>query len=230
MEKLVVILTGPPGAGKGTQADILAEEYGFFHLESSKVIEAKFANAAADDALLQNEKAKWAAGELNTPVLVREWIMERIERLAAEGRSIVFSGSFRTLYEAEGEVPLVERLYGPEHVHVFHLDITRERSIERNSARRICTANRHPIPSLPGHERLTTCPKDGSQLVKRELDTPETVSVRYDAYLEETAPVLGYFAGRGHSVVRIDGDASIETVHARIVQELELGRPQPPRD
>lgn len=225
MEQQAVIFTGPPGSGKGTQADILAEEYGFFHLESSKVIENKIASAAADDAVLQNEKERWLTGKLNTPALVRDWIIERIEELASQGESIVFSGSFRTLYEAEAEIPLMERLFGHHNVHIFNLDISKEKSIERNSSRRICKAKRHPIPR---YLDVTTCPKDGSELVTRELDTPETIAVRYDEYLKETAPVLGYFRGKGYDVIDIDGDTTVEAVHVHVARALDLGeRPQP---
>jgi adenylate kinase len=221
-ERRVVILVGPPGAGKGTQAQLLEEEYGFLHLESSKVIEEKFVSGG-DDLVIERERNLWKSGKLNTPALVRQWIMERIEQIAAHDASIVFSGSPRTLFEAEGEVPLLERLYGPEHIYAFHIDVSREVSVRRNSKRRICKANRHPIPNLPEYRDLTACPHDGSELVTRVLDTPGTIAVRYDTYLRQTAPVLGFLQAKGYEPIVIDGDTSIEAVHARIAGILERG-------
>lgn len=222
--KRAVILIGPPGAGKGTQADLLAEEMGFYHLESSKVIEDKFKNAPPNDPVIFREMALWHAGKLNSPELVRAWILERVREAAAQGTSIVFSGSPRTLYEAEGEAPVLEELYGIHNVHVINLDIDEEQSVRRNSKRRICKANRHPIPNLPGFEKLTKCPKDGSELITRALDTPETIKVRFQEYLNRTAPVIAFFRDRGYVIVTINGDASIESVHARIADYLDNSR------
>lgn len=219
----VVILIGPPGAGKGTQANLLEEEMGFFHLESSKVIEDKFKNSNGDP-VLEREREIWKSGKLNTPQLVRLWMMERMEEVAGQGKSLVLSGNPRTLYEVQGELPHLEKLYGSEHVTIIHLDVSREISVERNSKRRICKAKRHPIPDLPEYRGLTHCPKDGSELVTRSLDTPETITIRYDTYMHDTSPVLGYMTGRGYDVVRIDGDNTIEAVHQQIARLLERGQ------
>lgn len=217
-------LIGPPGSGKGTQADLLMEEKGFFHLESSKVIEEKFKNAPPDDPVIFHEMTLWKTGKLNTPKLVVQWILERVRALAAEGASIVFSGNPRTLFEVEAEMPIFEELYGATNIHVLHLSVPDERSIERNSKRRICKANRHPIPNLPAYAHLTTCPKDGSELITRALDTPETIKVRLQEYRERTAPVLGYLKDRGYSITDIDGDKTREAVHHHIVEALERRR------
>lgn len=226
----VVIFIGPPGAGKGTQADLLQEEYGFFHLESSKVIEEKFKNAEPGDPYIEHEKELWHSGKLNTPELVRQWILERIRQAATAGESIVFSGSPRTIYEAEGEIPVLEELYGPEHIHVINLQVPEGRSIERNSKRRICKANRHPIPNLPGLEKLTTCPKDGSELITRALDTPETIKVRLKEYEQRTAPIMEFLTKRGYAVITINGDASIESVHQHIAEYLDRNRVPTPQE
>src|SRR3989338_2116556 len=80
-KKWTVILIGPPGSGKGTQADLLAEKFGLFHLESSKIIEEKLKKADPDDWVLQNEKRLWESGTLNTPELVLQWIQEKIKEI-----------------------------------------------------------------------------------------------------------------------------------------------------
>ena len=77
-KKSVIILIGPPGSGKGTQAELLAEKFGLFHLESSKVIEEKLKNIDPDDWILQREQHLWESGQLNTPETALKWIQEKI--------------------------------------------------------------------------------------------------------------------------------------------------------
>lgn len=216
----VVILIGPPGSGKGTQADLLAEKFGLVHLESSKVIENKFKTADPGDEVIAREKKLWESGELNTPELVRAWMLDAIRELHGKGMGIVLSGSPRTLFEAEGELPVFEELYGKENVKAIHLNLSKEESIKRNSARRICQANRHPIPDFPMFKDISTCPKDGSPLVKRGLDAPETIGVRYEVYLRRTQPIISFVQERGHNMLEIEGEQSIEDVSRDILNGL----------
>ena len=89
--------------------------------------------------------------------------------------------------------PVTERAieYGKENVYVVHMDVPPEVTIERNSKRRICEKNRHPIKWTPKTKDWTTCPEDGSPLISRGiLDDPETIKVRLKEYQERTEPVL----------------------------------------
>ena len=219
-KKWTVILIGPPGSGKGTQAELLAEKFGLVHLESSKVIENKFKNADPSDPVILKEKETWRAGELTSPELVREWMLEEIRSLHGKGMGIVLSGSPRTMFEAEGEMPVFEELYGKDSVKVFHLNLSKEESIKRNSSRRICEANRHTIPDFPMFKDIKTCPKDGSHLVRRELDTPETIGVRYEVYLKRTQPILSFIQERGYKITEIEGEQDIDKVFEDILKGL----------
>ena len=219
-KKWVVLLIGPPGSGKGTQAEMLAEKFGLVHLESSQVIEGKFKNADPDDPVISKEKAAWKAGELTSPELVREWMLEEIRALHNKGMGIVFSGSPRTMFEAEGEIPVFEELYGKDNVKTIHLNLSKEESIKRNSGRRICEANRHTIPDFPIFKDIKTCPKDGSPLVKRELDTPETIAVRYEVYLRRTQPILSFIQEKGYNIIEIEGEQDIDKVFKDILEGL----------
>lgn len=219
-QKMAIVLVGPPGSGKGTQADLLAEDFGLVHLESSKVIEGKFASAAPDDEIINREKEIWKAGKLNTPRLVRQWMTEQMELMGTAGRGIVLSGSPRTLFEVEGELPVLERIYGRDKIKVVNIRIGEDESVKRNSKRRICQAKRHPIPNFPEFEGITSCPKDGSPVLTRALDKPETIKVRYATYLEETEPVLGFFSEHHYLILPINGEQSIETVHDDILKGL----------
>lgn len=219
--KEVIILVGPPGAGKGTQAEMLAEKFGLFNFETSKIIEEKFKNADPSDEVISAEKENWKAGKLVTPKLVFEWIMDKVRELAGEGKGIVFSGSPRTLYEAENELPIFENLYGKDKIEAINIKLTEGESIKRNSKRRICEKNRHPIPNFPEFENITECPKDDSPIITRLLDNAETIKVRYKTYLAETEPVLAFLRERGYHILEIDGEQPIDSVFNDIIEKLK---------
>ncbi len=218
--KKLFIIIGPPGAGKGTQAEMLAEKFGLFNFETSKIIEEKFKNADPSDEIISAEKENWKAGKLVTPKLVFEWIIDKVKTLAGEGKGIVFSGSPRTLYEAENELPIFEDLYGKDKIEAINIKLTEAESIKRNSKRRICEKNRHPIPNFPEFENITKCPKDDSPIITRLLDNADTIKVRYKTYLAETEPVLAFLKEKGYTILEINGEQSIEKVFADILDKL----------
>lgn len=218
--KAIIILIGPPGSGKGTQADLLAEDEGIVHLETSKIIEEKLKDGGPDDPILIQARSDFKSGKLIDPAVVTGWVVERMRELAAQGKGIVFSGSFRTVYETEHEIPVSEELYGKENIHVLSIVLSEEESVKRNSFRRICKANRHPIPNFPEYEKITQCPEDGSEIETRVLDNPETIRVRYQTYLKETEPVLAVFARYGYQVTAINGEQPIRKVHDDIKDVL----------
>lgn len=219
-KKWLVILIGPPGSGKGTQADSLGEKFGLVHFETSKVLDEKLNNADPNDKVLMHEKNVRASGELNSPELVVKWALEKISDLAQKGLGLVFSGSPRTLYEAEHEMPVFEALYGKDSIKVIHLNLTKEESVKRNSSRRICKADRHSIPDLPMFKDMTVCPKDGSELITQNFDAPETIDIRYEVYLRRTQPILSFLQERGYNSIEIEGEQSIEEVFADILKGL----------
>lgn len=220
IKKWAVILIGPPGSGKGTQAELLAEKFGLIHFETSKVLDEKLNNADSNDEVLMHEKKIRAAGELNSPELVVEWALEKIEELAKKGLGLVFSGSPRTLYEAEHEMSVIEELYGNDSIKVIHLNLSKEESVRRNSSRRICKASRHSIPDFPMFKDIKTCPKDGSELITQNFDTPETIGVRYEVYLRRTQPILSFLQERGYNILEIEGEQPIEDVFGEILKGL----------
>ncbi|HWA64267.1 MAG TPA: nucleoside monophosphate kinase, partial [Candidatus Paceibacterota bacterium] len=133
---------------------------------------------------------------------------------------VVASGSPRTLYEAEAELPIFEELYGKDNLKIISLQVSEEESVKRNSARRVCKQSNHPIPNFPEYEGMTACPQDGSPIITRADDAPETIRHRYRAYQEETHPVLDFFAQKGYTVATIRGEQPIENVHREILNKL----------
>ncbi|OGN07096.1 MAG: hypothetical protein A3B86_01650 [Candidatus Yanofskybacteria bacterium RIFCSPHIGHO2_02_FULL_38_22b] len=229
--KWAVVLIGPPGSGKGTQADLLAEKFGLIHIESSKIIEEKFKNASPDDLLLSQQKKIWQSGELNDPKMVTGWLVEAMKNVWQSGAGLILSASPRTVFEAEAEIPVLEELYGKDNVKIFNIDLSREESFNRNSNRRICEKNRHPVPNLPEFKDLETCPRDGSKLIRRgHLDDPETVKLRYDVYLKRTEPIIDLLKNRGYEIIQVNGEQSIEDVYKEVIQKLDDSNKNTTRD
>lgn len=218
--KQIVAFVAPPGAGKGTQADMLSRKFNFVHLESSKVIEDKFNNGDRNDPELVEAKKQWHSGELVNPQTVIKWMSEHIIKLANEGKSIVLSGSPRTLPEAEAEMPLIEQKFGRDNIKIFSIKISEEESIKRNSNRRVCKGNRHSIPNLPKYEELDKCPWDGSRIIKRALDIPKVIKERLKEYHNRTAPVIEYLKNNNYNIIEIKGHDSIDQVSQDILKHF----------
>jgi len=226
--KQVVIFVGPPGSGKGTQAEILVAEGGFYHLESSAVITEQL-NAHSDGETFEahgktyrygDEREKRNSGQLMTPEVVSAWMEAKIRQLAAEGKALVFSGSPRTLFEAQQQLPLHAELYGKESIHALFISVPPEESVERNTHRRSCSACRVPVPHDGTTEGLTACPRCGGKLIQREDDTPEIIRTRLDVYRKQTLPVTEAIKRYGIALHEVNGVGTIVEVAERIRKAL----------
>ena len=226
----VIILLGPPGSGKGTQAGLLAEKFNLYHLETSKLIERIIKSAKKGDFIkingkkydLEKEKKLWREGILCSPPFVTYLIKEKIKELNKEKKGIVFSGSPRTLYEGKEIMPILEKLYGKKNIEIILIEVSIRESIFRNSHRRICELMRHPILYSRETKNLKICCLDGSKLIKRKgLDGPETIKVRLKEYKERTFPLFSYFKKGNLKVKKINGSVSPVTVFEKILKILK---------
>lgn len=221
--KWAVFLIGPPGSGKGTQADLLAQRFGLVHIQTSKLGEEKI----NDPELLKNDpeiaeiKKLYDKGELFPPPWTVKIVLEKAKELADRGQGIIFSGSPRTIYEIENELPYFENLYGRDNIKVINIKIDEIESVSRNSHRRICKANNHPIPNFENTKNLTVCPQDGSEIVTRSLDTPETIKTRNEVYHKRTEPILAFLKEKEYKVIEINGEQTIDKVFSDIIAEID---------
>lgn len=227
----IIIIMGPPGSGKGTQAELVSDKPNLYYFETSKIIEENVMKAkkGAYETVdgrkypLIKEKQNWLTGILNTPEVVALWVNNKIKELFKERLGIVLAGSPRTLYEGKKIIPLLKKLYGVENIKIVLLEISPEQTIWRNSHRRICEFMRHPILSTKNEFlRLKYCPLDGSKLVRRKgLDDLETIKVRLREYKERTFPLMKYFKEQGLAVKKINGEQTVQDVYKAILKAIK---------
>lgn len=225
---LVVILLGPPGAGKGTQAELLAEKFDLHYLETAKIGERRINESKKEEYIkvegkkyyFKEEKKLWQSGKLWSPPFITALIGEEIKKLAKEKKGIVFAGSPRTLYEGKKIIPLLEKLYGSENIKIILLKLNEKKAIWRNSHRRICELMRHPILYTKETKNLRNCPLDGSKLIKRELDKPDVIKIRLKEYKERTLPLVDYLKKQGFKIKEVNGEQSVEKVFKNILRVI----------
>ncbi len=230
-KKLVLILMGPPGAGKGTQAELLADKLNLYYFETSKILERKFKEAKKGEFVIvegkkyfiKDQKKLWLEGKLCDPPFVTYLVKEEIKKLFREGKNLVLAGSPRTLYEGEKLIPFLKKLYGSKNIKVVLLEISAKETIFRNTHRRICELMRHPILYSKETKNLKHCPLDGSKLLKRKgLDDPETIKVRLKEYKERTLPLIDFFKKQKLKVIKISGSPPPAVVFKNILKSLNL--------
>lgn len=229
MQKKAIILFGQPGAGKGTQAELLTEKTHFLHVESSKLIEDAFNDANPAKSIevdgkvykMSDEKKLWESGALCSFPFVAHLMKEKIREVAAQGKGIIFSGSPRSLYEAEQELPLLTEFYGIENIKFFLLKISSETTIFRNSHRKICELMRHSILFNKETENLIACPLDGSNLIKRKnLDDVDTIKNRLEVFKRDTYPVVEFAQKEGIKIIEINAEKTVSEIFNDLVEKL----------
>ncbi|OGN08416.1 MAG: hypothetical protein A3C61_02455 [Candidatus Yanofskybacteria bacterium RIFCSPHIGHO2_02_FULL_39_10] len=224
LTKKLLIFMGPVGSGKDTQAGILASKIDYTIFKSTQALENKFRNTKSQDSDYEDmlkEKNMWESGILLTPSWVGGVVNEATKKLINTGvKGIIFSGSPRTLPEAELEIPVLESFYGKDAIVVFKLHISGDESIKRNSVRLFCEHS-HPIDPEVVKTNPTICPDDGGKIIKRALDDPGVIKVRLGEYENRTVPAIKYIQQRGLDIIDIPGENTIEAVANDIWRELQ---------
>jgi adenylate kinase len=207
-----LILLGPPGAGKGTQAKRLQERYGLLQLATGDMLRAAVTSGSG---LGQRVKAIMEAGRLVPDAIMIEMIADRIDQPDC-ATGFILDGFPRTVPQAEAlDAMLTERGRALDHVILMEVD---EKALVARIAGRVtcpdCGASyneRSNPPRIAG--KCDNC--GGADLVHRADDRPEAVKTRFEAYRNQTAPILPYYRARG--ILRaVDGMAPIDEVTREI--------------
>ncbi len=203
-----IILLGPPGAGKGTQAHRLVENQGMRQLSTGDMLRAA---VKAQTPVGQKAKAVMDRGELVSDEIVSELIDAELGAMGA-GVGAIFDGYPRTAAQADSLDALLEK-HGRTLDHVIELEVNVDALIERITGRFTCGncgALYHDTANPPAKEGV--CDECGSTEFKRRPDdNAETVRTRMEEYRAKTAPILPGYEDRG-IVKRVDGMASIDEV------------------
>lgn len=204
---------GPPGAGKGTQGELLVGWLDVPRYATGDMLRA----ARAEGTELGREAARHIdAGELVPDDLVLGIVEEALDRDGAWD-GFVFDGFPRTVEQAEGLGELLDRRDRALDA-VVGLAVPEEELLRRLAGRRVCTSCGEVTGEAP--EGGGNCPACGGTLVPRGDDRPETVRRRLQVYREETAPVLRWYRDSDVPVHDVDGTGSVEEVHVRIRERL----------
>lgn len=207
-----IILLGPPGAGKGTQAARLVEQYGMRQLSTGDMLRAA---VKAGTPVGLEAKAVMERGELVSDEIVSALIDDELKVMGPETGAI-FDGYPRTKQQAKSLEEILAA-HGRTLDHVIELEVNEDALVDRITGRFSCAkcgANYHDRHKLPAVEGV--CDKCGSTEFKRRPDdNEETVRMRMEEYRAKTAPILPVYEEQG-IVSRVDGMASIEDVTASL--------------
>ena len=206
-----LIIFGPPGAGKGTQARLLEQRRGIVQVSTGDILREAMAQ---ETRLGQKAKSYIEAGELVPDKLVRQLAEQAIADESYD--DFVLDGYPRTPQQAEWLTDFLEDHDTPLDA-VISLEVPDEVLVRRLSRRRVHaeTGETYHLDHDPPPEDV-----DSDLIIQRSDDEPETIRNRLNVYREETAPLASYYDDRG-ALVTIDGVGDIEEVFQRIVQVLE---------
>ncbi len=207
-----IIFLGPPGAGKGTQAQIICQKMGIPQISTGDMLRAAIA-AKTETGLKAKEYMD--KGQLVPDAVVIDIVKERLTNEDCQ-KGYILDGFPRTVEQAQslGTFAKIDA--------AINLDVADEVLVARLSGRRVC-----PLCGAPYHvDRLngeTVCKVDATPLIQRDDDKPETVLNRLKVYHQKTAPLIDYYRSEG-KLVNITGSGSLEEISAEIFETLEAIR------
>ena len=211
-----IILLGPPGAGKGTQARLLEKQRGMVQLSTGDML-----REAKDSGTEMGQKVAevMAAGNLVTDDIVIGLIREKLE--ASDGKGFIFDGFPRTLKQADALGDLLEEM-GEKLDHVIELRVDDDKLVERITARSTCAKCGEVYNDLtkpiPEDGKCAVC--GGTEFKRRADDNEESLKTRLLAYYKQTSTLVGYYYVKG-LYSRVDGLGEIDDVQAAITETLD---------
>ncbi len=209
---MIIVLLGPPGAGKGTQADKLASRLGIPKIATGDVL-----RSAVRDGTRRGLEAKsyMDRGDL-VPDSVILGILQDVMTSPATKKGAILDGAVRTVPQAEGLGVMLAEI-GKKIDKVLLFDVDDDELVKRLSTRTVCEGCQTPYM---GREPGSDCEKCGGKLVRRKDDEPEAVRNRLAVYRRQTEPVIDWYRDHDVEVLEIDADAPVDKVTARALKAL----------
>lgn len=210
---MIIVLLGPPGAGKGTQGERLAASLGIPRIATGDVLRA----AVREGTPLGLEaRAAMDRGDL-VPDEVILGIMKEALAAPGAGRGAVLDGVVRTVPQAEG-LARVTRELGRRVDAALLFDIADDLLVERLGSRTVCELCQTPYTGRQPGEK---CDRDGGRLVRRKDDEPEAIRNRLAVYHQQTEPVVAWYRESDTPLLTVDAVGSLDEVEARMHEALE---------
>jgi adenylate kinase len=210
-----VVLLGPPGAGKGTQAKLLEEKFATPQISTGDILR----KAVAEQGVLGKQASEYVSrGELVPDKLIIDLVAERLKEKDCE-KGFVLDGFPRTIAQAQSLEEILKKM-GLALTCVLSVQVPHELIVERLSGRRTCKgcgALYHVVFDPP--KAAGTCNRCGGELFQRDDDRAETISNRLRVYDNQTAPLVSYYRERG-LLKTIDGVGKVEDIGKRMILAL----------
>lgn len=231
-----VIILGPPGSGKGTQAKLLAEKFGMFHFDTGDHLRRVFYDPKNEkNKKIQRQRRLNEAGELNTPSFVLKILTKQLAKLAKLSQPVVLSGSPRTLFESFGDakhkgvIDVLKDKYGKSNVFVFVLNISEKESVKRGINRSFCSVCGSPFLKIAkllvrrnldvggGIGNFKKCPFCAGKIIRRKDDKKDVILERLKEYRERTEPIFKKLKKQNYRLIEVNGALLPYVIHRKIV-------------
>jgi len=189
-----IIFIAPPASGKGTQSDMLVEEFGYEHISTGNLLR----NVAQEDTPFGNDiKQRLTTGELISDEIVNELLKTTLEKLG--NKNFILDGYPRRLYQVETLGAILTELNITDFIAIY-LDIEKDVAMQRSLGRITCNScgasyNKYYEQLKPKQDGI--CDKCNSILEQREDDNVEAFNKRFETYLENTKPILEFYRNQG---------------------------------
>lgn len=206
-----IVLLGAPGAGKGTQAQKLVEEFGVAHISTGDLLRAA---VKAGTKLGVKAKEYMDAGQLVPDKLVVDLVKERLAADDAKKGFILDGFPRNTAQAVTLDSALADMSLSLD--AALLVDVKAEVIVERLSSRRTCRDCGYTAPA-----GVDVCPSCGGEMYQRDDDKPETIQNRLNVYESQTAPLVEYYKGKG-LLKAVDGDRPVDDVYADVKELLAL--------
>ncbi len=213
---MIIVLLGPPGAGKGTQGDLLAQKLGIPKIATGDVLRSAVREGTPMGLAA---KAAMDRGDL-VPDDVILGIMKEALGAPAAARGVILDGVVRTEPQAAGLQRVLNELGRPLSA-VLTFEVPDDELVKRLSGRTVCENCQTPYT---GREPGSKCDKCGGTLVRRKDDEPEAIRNRLAVYQKQTAPVIDWYRRDGARLISIDAVGSTNDVLQRALNAIGSGR------